>query len=113
MQPHDDQVICVQSTWNGWQTAMIRLGDVEDLHWWQPPGAPRPLAHGYIHSADILSGHITDLRESASSRHLVCILKRHTASAVYAEIVRRSDQRTRGLPAAVRGRLLSPGEVTL
>ena len=97
MQVHDDMLIRVQSDWNGWRKADVRLGDLRDVHWFQPTRAPRALVHGYISCLNILTGdipHDCDQR-SAPHRLHVCILKRHTIPAVYAELARRADlQRT-------------------
>ncbi|OFW05276.1 MAG: hypothetical protein A3H96_07495 [Acidobacteria bacterium RIFCSPLOWO2_02_FULL_67_36] len=93
MNEHDDAVICVQAMWSGWEGARVRLGDVQGLHWFQPPGAPRPIAHGYVRCADFVGGRLPGGGEAADrqGRRLVCILKRQTPAAVYAEIARRAS----------------------
>jgi hypothetical protein len=91
----DGMVIRVQSAWNGWRNAEVRLGDLRDVHWFQPTRAPRALVHGYIVCSNIMLGdipHDCD-RRSAPHRLLVCILKSHTIATVYAELVRRADER--------------------
>ncbi len=93
MSGQDDQLIRVQSEWNGWRNAEVRLGDLCDLHWLRPPRAPRPLVHGYMCCSNIITGdvpHDCD-RTSAPHRLLVCILKSHTIPSVYAALARRAD----------------------
>lgn len=90
-----DAVICVQGEWDGWKTAEVRLRDLQDVHWSQPSGAPRPLAHGYILCTDIIAGEVPHAcgRGAPPHRLHVCVLKRHSAPSVYAEIARRADDR--------------------
>lgn len=93
MQAHDEVVICVQSEWNGWRTAEVRLRDLHSVHWLQPRHAPQPLVHGYISCTNIVTGdvpHDCD-RTSAPHRLLVCVLKRHTIPTAHAELARRAD----------------------
>ena len=94
MRASDELLIRVQSEWNGWRTAEVRLEDLRDVHWFQPARAPHALAHGYIVCSNIVLGdlpHDCD-RGSAPHRLLVCILKSHTIASVYAELARRADQ---------------------
>ena len=93
MPGHDDMLIRVLSEWNGWRNAEVRLGDLCDVHWFQPSRAPRPLVHGYMSCSNIITGdvpHDCD-RTSAPHRLLVCILKSHTIPVVYAALARRAD----------------------
>lgn len=95
MRANDDFLIRVQSEWNGWRNAEVRVNDLSDVHWFQPNGAPHALVHGYLACSTIAAGdlpHGCD-RRSAPHRLLVCILKRHTIATVYAELVRRADER--------------------
>ena len=95
MQASAEMVIRVQSEWNGWRNAEVRLGDLRDVHWFQPTRAPRALVHGYILCSSIMIGdipHDCD-RRSAPHRLLICILKSHTIATVYAELARRADER--------------------
>jgi hypothetical protein len=107
MRAPDEMVIRVHSEWNGWRNAEVRLDDLQDVHWFQPAGAPHALVHGYIFCSDIVVGdipHVCD-RKSAPHRLRVCILKRHAIASVYAELARGADER-RTLPwteAAVAG----------
>jgi hypothetical protein len=93
MPAHDDMLIRVQSEWKGWRIAEVRLGDLQAVHWCQPSQAPHPLVHGYILCTDIVTGdipHDCD-RTAAPHRLRVCVLKRHSLPAAFAELVRRAD----------------------
>jgi hypothetical protein len=46
MQPTDEMPVRVHREWDGWQTAEVRLCDLQKIHRFQPHGAPRPLVHG-------------------------------------------------------------------
>jgi hypothetical protein len=94
MQVSDDMLIRVQSDWNGWRSADVRLGDLRDVHWFQPPRAPRALVHGYMSCSNIAAGNIPHDCDQRSAPHRlrVCILKRHTIPPVYAELARRADE---------------------
>lgn len=96
MPPPDEMLINVQREWNGWQTAMVRLGDLQHIHWFQPSGAPRRLVHAYVSCADIVDGHIPHDCERTPAPHqlLVCILKCHSIATAYAEVSRRADDQT-------------------
>lgn len=94
MQAHDDLLIRVQAEWNGCRNANVRLGELRDIHWFQPTGAPRALVHGYISCSNIMAGDIPYDCDQKSAPHwvLVCVLKRHTIPAVWAELARRADE---------------------
>jgi hypothetical protein len=101
-----EMLIRVQSAWNGWRSADIRLRDLRDVHWFQPNQAPRELVHGYVSCSAIAAGEIPHecVQQSVPHRLLVCILKRHTIPTVYAELARRADQqRTRPSDSAAAG----------
>ena len=95
MRAPDEMLIRVQSEWNGWRNAEVRLGELRDVHWFQPPRAPHALVHGYILCSNIVLGEIPHdcNRRSTPHRLLVCILKRHTIATVYTELARRADER--------------------
>jgi hypothetical protein len=105
----DEMVVCVQREWDGWQTAEVRLGNLQNIHWFQPHRAPRPLLHGYISCASITSGNIPHNCECTEGPHrlLVCMLKRHSAPSVYAEIAGRAAEQPLLVP---NGRLPYYGE---
>lgn len=90
----DEMLVCVQREWDGWQTAEVRLANLHNIHWFQPHRAPRALLHGYISCASITTGEIPHNCERTEGPHrlLVCVLKRHSAPSVYAEIARRADE---------------------
>ena len=52
---HKETLIRVQSDWNAWRTAEVRLGDLQNIHWRQPRGAPSPLVHGHVSCSSIVS----------------------------------------------------------
>jgi hypothetical protein len=93
----DEMLIRVQSEWDGWRSAELRLGDLQDVHWLQPAEAPHPLVHAYIVCSRIVTGDIPHDCDRTASPHrlLVCILKRHTIPTVYTELARRADDRRR------------------
>ena len=89
----DEMLVCVQREWDGWRTTYVRLGDLQNIHWFQPQRAPRPLVHGYISCASMTGGAIPHTCEPTEGSHtlLVCILKKHSTPSVYAEVARRAD----------------------
>jgi hypothetical protein len=95
MGPYDDMLIRVQSDWNGWRSATIRLGDLEDVHWFQPARAPRALLHGYVSCVRLAAEKSLHDCDGASAPHrlLVCVLKRHTMPAAYLVLTRHADKR--------------------
>jgi hypothetical protein len=87
-----DALVVVQREWNGWRTAMARVSDLEDIHWSQPSGAPRPLLHAHIRCTEGLSGAIPHDCDATSPHYiLVCLLKCHTSPGVYEDLSRRAD----------------------
>jgi len=104
MPPHDLR-ISVRSAWNGWETAEIRLADLNDIHWLQPTGAPKPLVHGYVSCQCIVEGQIPHDCPGTRPPHrvLVCVLKNHTIASVYTQLTRRADAaHAAGVKASVR-----------
>ena len=86
-------LIRVHPEWNGWQTAAVRLGDLEEVRWARPEGAPRDLVHGYVHCDRVVTGELPHDCAGTRPPHrlLVCILKRHTVPAVYDDLVQRAN----------------------
>src|SRR5262245_44761397 len=82
-------LVPVRCAWNAWQTAEVRLGDLEGIHWYQPTGAPRPLVHAYVDCTKT-RGQIAHDHQTTPGPHrlLVCVLKRHAAPPAYSELVR-------------------------
>src|SRR5688572_11568861 len=100
LQTNEKMPIFVRREWDGWRTAEVRLGDLQNIHWFQPRGAPRALVHGYISCASITAGSIPHNCELSGRPHrlLVCVLKRHSPPSVYAEIARRADEERNPVP---------------
>jgi hypothetical protein len=93
MRAYDDVLIRVHSEWNGWRNAEVRLGDLRDVYWFQPNGAPHAIVHGYISCSNIVMGDVPhECDRRSPHRLLVCILKSHTIRTVYAELARRADE---------------------
>jgi len=83
-------LVRVHHTWHGWRSAEVRLGDLQSVHWFQPPGAPHPLLHAVISCSDVVTGDIPHDCASTPGRHrlLVCVLKRHALSSIYIALSR-------------------------
>jgi hypothetical protein len=107
-QTHNAKLVVVQSEWNGWRTAVVRLADLEEIHWSRPSGAPQPLLHASVCCNKFEFGnlpHNCDL--TAPPHHLtVCLSKRHMAPSVFEELARRA-----GAAGAVNAR--TPGDRAL
>jgi hypothetical protein len=88
----DHRVIRVHDEWDGWHNAEVALNDLHDVHWLQPPRAPRPLLHAYVSCARLAAGTIPHdcQRTRGPHRLLVCVLKKHTMPSVYTEIAGRA-----------------------
>jgi hypothetical protein len=108
MEPMSKILIRVQAEWNGWKSAEIRLGDLEDVHWLQPDRASHAFIHGYVHCTQVVSGDLPHNCNPRSEPHrlLVCVLKRHTISTAYAELARRADAQR--VTAFSRDAILAP-----
>lgn len=90
--PLKNAIVAIQREWNGWRTAMVRIAHLEDVHWEQPPGAPRPLLHAMVSCDRLQSGRIDHDCELTPAPHrlLVCVLKSHTSPAVFDALSRRA-----------------------
>jgi hypothetical protein len=95
-----EPLIQVRCEWNGWRSAHVRISDIHGLHWFQPDHAPRRLIHGYISCTSIIDGAIPHGCDQTRGPHrlLVCILKKHTAPYLYADLARRADDRGAPIP---------------
>jgi hypothetical protein len=73
-------LVVVQRDWNGWRKAMAPFGALQDVHWHQPPGAPRPLIHAFVGCDRIVSGDVPHECTAGTHPHRlrVCVLKCHT-----------------------------------
>jgi hypothetical protein len=93
-QIHSGALVVVQRDWSDWRTAMVRLTDLENIHWSQPSGAPRPLIHASVCCDKIVSGEIAHECHLTPGPHslVVCILKSHASPCVFDELARRADE---------------------
>ncbi len=90
-------LVVVQRDWNGWRKAMTPMTALEDVHWHQPAGAPRPLIHAYVSCRDLVSGdvpHDCCGDHAFAHRLLVCVLRQHTAPSVFERLVARANAAT-------------------
>ena len=89
---HLGAFVVVQRDWNGWRTATVPVEDLEDIHWLQPHGAPRPLIHAYIPCSHIRAEELQHDCDGISAPHrvLVCVLKCHTPAKVFADLAGRA-----------------------
>jgi hypothetical protein len=83
-------LVVAHGEWNGWRRAVVRVADLEDVHWWQPSGAPRPLLHAHVRCDKVVSGAIPHDCGDAPHDLFVCILKCGTAPEIYAALSRRA-----------------------
>jgi hypothetical protein len=89
----EETLIPVQQEWNGWRLAEVRIKDLQDVHWFQPPGAPRALLHGYVSPSTVVSGDLVQQNSGvAPDRLLVCVIKCHMAAPIYTALAARADQ---------------------
>ena len=86
-------LVVVQRAWSEWRTALVRVSDLEAVHWFRPAGAVRPLIHAYVWCDRVVSGRLShDCTKSACPhRVLVCLLKSHTTGCVFEELARRAN----------------------
>ena len=93
----EDAIVAVQTEWNGWRTAMVHVSDLQEIHWAQPPGAPRPLLHATVSCDRVASGEILRLCKQMplSHRLRVCLLKCHLPTSVFERLAAQADAATR------------------
>jgi len=85
-------LVVVQRDWNGWRKAMAPVSALEDVHWHQPVGAPRPLIHAYVTCSALVSGDVPhECADGSPHRLLVCVLRQHTAPSVFEQLTRAAD----------------------
>lgn len=89
-------LVVVQRAWSEWRTALVRVSDLEDVPWFRPAGAVRPLIHAYVWCDKVVSGRLSHDCSTPATRHrvLVCLLKSHTTGNVFAELARRANTAT-------------------
>jgi hypothetical protein len=94
-------LVVVQRAWSEWRTALVRVSDLEDVHWFRPAGAVRPLIHAYVWCDRVVSGRLSHdcTKSPCPHRVLVCLLKSHTTGCVFEELSRRANAtETRRIP---------------
>lgn len=86
-------LVVVQRAWSEWRTALVRVSDLEDVHWFRPAGAVRPLIHAYVWCDRVVSGRLSHdcTKSPCPHRVLVCLLKSHTTGCVFEELSRRAN----------------------
>ena len=89
-------LVVVQRAWSEWRTALVRVSDLEDVHWFRPAGAVRPLIHAYVWCDRVVSGRLSHdcTKSPCPHRVLVCLLKSHTTGCVFEELSRRANLTT-------------------
>jgi hypothetical protein len=97
MDTQPGMLIRVHGTWDGWQSAEVRLEDLHDVHWLTPLRAPHAFLHATIACSAIVSGSIPHSCDPENGPHrlLVCVIKKHTVGSTYTELTRRADGRDR------------------
>ena len=103
MKVEEGMLVQVRCAWNAWRTAEVRVGDLHDVHWLQPAGAPRPLLHAYVDCTDLLTGEIPHDCTSANAPHrlLICVLKRYAAPQAYTELAHVADHQLRPMASSL------------
>ena len=83
--------------WNGWRTTLVRARDLENVHWFQPVGAPRALLHAEVSCTAVPDGAVPHHCDAASRPHrvMVCVIKNHVTAAVYEALARLAGDRPR------------------
>ena len=92
-----DHLIAVQTMWNGWRTALVRVGDLENLHWFQPVGAPRALLHAELACTALRSGSVPHQCDPSTRPHrlMVCVIKSHITAVIFEALANLAGERPR------------------
>jgi len=91
MNADSGMMVPVRCAWNAWQTVEVRLDDLQNVHWYQPQGAPRPMLHAYVDCTKTGGRIAHDCRTTpAPHRLLVCVLKRQATPPAYSALVGRA-----------------------
>ena len=92
-----DHLIAVQTMWNGWRTALVRVGDLENLHWFQPVGAPRALLHAELPCTALRSGSVPHQCDPLTRPHrlMVCVIKSHVTAVIFEALATLAGERPR------------------
>jgi hypothetical protein len=81
-------LVPVRCAWNAWQTVEVHLEDLQNVHWYQPQGAPRPMLHAYVDCTKTDGRIAHDCRSTPGPhRLLVCVLKRQATPPAYNALV--------------------------
>ena len=94
MGPEDKRLVRVHSSWDGWQSAEVRLAGIRKVYWFQPEHAPHEMVHAIVSCADIVSGELPHACDGAPDDLRVCLLKRHVLQSVYGELAASAGVRT-------------------
>ena len=89
MSVHHRTIVQVRDTWSSWRVAEVPIDDLEDVHWRQPLGAPRPILHAYVQCTK-LKGEIRP-GCTGNGRRLVCVLRRAVTASIHAALARQAD----------------------
>lgn len=92
---NEARLVPIRDAWNAWRTAEVRLGDLQEVHWFQPVGAPQRLLHAYVLCSTFVSGDIPhDCNRAGRMPHRlrVCILRKCATPSVYRELARRAQE---------------------
>ena len=83
-----DLRISVTASWKDWRCANVRAGDLQNVHWYQPAGAPHPLLHAYLVCDGTAGDDTLHMCDAAAPHQLrVCVLKSHNIPSVYAKLL--------------------------
>ena len=97
-------MVPVRCAWNAWQTVEVRLDDLQNVHWYQPQGAPRPMLHAYVDCTKTGGRIAHDCRTTPPPhRLLVCVLKRQATPPAYSALVGLAAQAGDGTRAITIG----------
>jgi hypothetical protein len=90
-------LVPVQREWHGWRTTEVPLGNLHDIHWHRPSGAPRALVHAYVPAESLPPGatHAAGPPD-LQGRLLVCVLKSQATPTIYAHLAQRADEAALG-----------------
>jgi hypothetical protein len=89
----DETLVRVRAAWNSWHTAEVRVGDLSDVHWTQPAGAPRPIIHASISCTGTLADELPHRCSELDDGHRisVCLLKHDCVTPVYLDLALRAE----------------------
>ena len=69
---------------------MVSIDELENVHWHQPVGAPRPIMHAYVRASRVPRQLLQDAELSSPPELIrVCILKCRTMAKAYDALLAR------------------------